>query len=215
MPESEADMDATDFGRVAVLMGGVSAEREISLQSGQAVHAALLEKGVDAHKVDFTPDRVSEFLAQGYDRAFIMLHGGAGEDGTVQGLLDSLGLPYTGSDVLGCAVAMDKVRSKQIWQSLGLPTAAFEVVRDLDDLERAVARLDLPLFIKPSREGSSVGVGRIDHGARLDAVWRQYQRFHHLMVERFIDGLELTVTILNGRALPIICMTPATENGHR
>jgi len=203
--------DMTDFGKVAVLFGGISAEREVSLVSGAAVLNALQEKGVDAHAVDANPENIGQLKAQGFDRAFIVLHGRWGEDGVVQGALQAVGLPYTGSGVLGSALAMDKVRSKQVWQSLGLPTANYRVLRSESDLEGLVDELGLPLFLKPAREGSSVGIGKVNSGDELLSVYRQAAEVgDDVLAEQFIDGAELTVGVLHGQALPIVRMS--TEN---
>ncbi|MEO0368108.1 MAG: D-alanine--D-alanine ligase [Pseudomonadota bacterium] len=200
------------FGRVAVVMGGISAEREISLQSGNAVLTALQSLGVDAYGVDLTPDSLHEFMAERFDRVFVMLHGRWGEDGLVQGFLDTLGMPYTGSGVMGCAIAMDKIRSKQIFQSVGIPTADFRVADNTDELTEIADTLGLPLFMKPSREGSSVGVGKVNTHSELAPVWQRTQRFgDEVVIEKFIAGDELTVAILDGKALPVIRMTPANE----
>ena len=155
--------DPAVFGRVAVLMGGTSAEREVSLDSGNGVLAALRSRGVDAQPVDGIPALVDAIRAGTIDRVFNILHGnrGGGEDGVVQGLLDALGVPYTGPGVLGSALTMDKIRTKQVWQSAGLPTAGFVRIPPGGDLAAAVRELGLPVFVKPSTEGSSVGVFRI------------------------------------------------------
>ena len=201
----------SEFGKVAVLLGGVSAERDVSLVSGAAVLKALQEKGVDAHAVDANPDNIGELKAQGFDRAFVVLHGRWGEDGVVQGALEAVGMPYTGSGVLGSALAMDKVRSKQIWQSLGLPTAAYRVLTSEQDLEGLIEELGLPLFLKPAREGSSVGIGKVSNQQDLLSVYRQAAQVgDDVLAEQFIGGAELTVGILNGQALPTVRMS--TEN---
>lgn len=201
----------TEFGKVAVLMGGISAEREISLISGAAVHKALLAKGVDAHVVDANPRNIDQLKAQGFDRAFIVLHGRWGEDGVVQGALEATGMPFTGSRVLGSALAMDKVRSKQIWQSLNLPTAAYRVLQNEADLDGLIDELGLPLFLKPAREGSSVGIGKVSNADQLLSVYQQAAAVgDDVLAEQFIDGAELTVGILDGQALPIVRMS--TEN---
>ncbi|MFT4630025.1 MAG: D-alanine-D-alanine ligase [Arenicella sp.] len=200
------------FGRVAVLMGGISAEREISLLSGQAVLQALQAQGIDAHSVDATPANIGELRAQAFDRAFVILHGRWGEDGVVQGALQAIELPYTGSRVLGCALAMDKVRSKQVWQALGLPTAKYRVLRSEQDLQGLVAELGLPLFLKPACEGSSVGIGKVNHEEDLLAAFRTTAAVgDEVIAEQFIAGDELTVGILNGVALPVIRMTTGNE----
>jgi len=201
-----------DFGKVAVLMGGISAEREISLLSGMAVLNALQASGVDAHKVDATPDNIGELKRMGFDRAFIVLHGRWGEDGVVQGALQAIDMPYTGSGVLGCALAMDKVRTKQVWQSLGLPTAKYRVLKSENDLEGLVAELGLPIFLKPAREGSSVGIGKVNNEADLLAAYRTTALVgDDVLAEQFLSGMELTVSILDGQALPAVRMAPANE----
>ena len=158
---TEADgLTSADMGRVAVLAGGDSAERPISLKSGAAVHAALTSRGVNAELVD--PRDMPLAALAGYDRAFIALHGRGGEDGVIQGALEALGVPYTGSGVLGSAVGMDKLRTKLIWQGLGLATPGFRRLRGEADLDDVVATVGLPLMIKPSHEGSSLGMTRVD-----------------------------------------------------
>lgn len=200
------------FGKVAVLVGGISAERDVSLNSGAAVLNALQTAGVNAHKVDASPDNIDTLKAQGFDRAFIVLHGRWGEDGVVQGALGSIGMPYTGSGVLGSALAMDKIRSKQIWQALGLPSAKFRVLRSETDTDGLIGELGLPLFLKPAREGSSVGIGKVSNEEQLLPVWREAAKTgDDVLAEQFNSGIELTVAILNGRALPIVQMVPNNE----
>lgn len=202
----------THFGKVAVLMGGISAEREVSLLSGEAVLAALLEKGVDAHPVDASPDNIGLLKSQGFTRAFIALHGRWGEDGVVQGALQAIGMPYTGSGVLGCALAMDKVRSKQVWQALGLPTANYRVLRSEQDIEGLVEELGLPIFLKPAREGSSVGVGKVTRQRDLLAAYQKTAAVgDDVLAEQFIQGAELTVGILNQAAMPVVRMRTDNE----
>ncbi|MFT6407215.1 MAG: D-alanine-D-alanine ligase [Arenicella sp.] len=202
----------TQLGKVAVLMGGVSAEREVSLLSGAAVLKGLQDQGVDAHGVDASPDNVGELKAMGFDRAFIVLHGRWGEDGVVQGALQAIGLPYTGSGVLGCALAMDKVRTKQVWQSLDLPTANYRVLSSEADLPGLVSELGLPIFLKPAREGSSVGVAKVTHESELLNAYRvSAQVGDVVLAEQFIAGAELTCTVLKGQALPLIRMSTDNE----
>lgn len=202
---------AKKFGKVAVLMGGISAEREVSLNSGAAVLAALTAQGVDAHAVDAQPENIGSLKEQGFDRAFIILHGRWGEDGVVQGALEAIGMPYTGSGVLGCALAMDKVRSKQIWQAVGLASADYRVLTNESDIDGLVGDLGLPLFLKPACEGSSVGVAKvIDENGLLEAYRSAAIFGDDVLAEKFISGDELTVAILNGEALPIVRMQ--TEN---
>ncbi len=200
------------FGKVAVLMGGISAERDVSLNSGTAVLKGLLENGIDAYAVDANPKNIGLLTEQGFDRAFVVLHGRWGEDGVVQGALEAVGLPYTGSGVLGCALAMDKVRSKQVWQSLGLPTAAYRVLRSENDLDGLIEELGLPLFLKPAREGSSVGIGKVNSVEELLGAYKKAAEVgDDVLAEQFISGAELTVGILNGQALPIVRMSTDNE----
>ncbi len=205
-------IDVKSLGKVAVLMGGISAEREVSLVSGNAVLKGLVSSGVDAHAVDANPANIGSLKAQGFDRAFIVLHGRWGEDGVVQGALQSINLPYTGSGVLGCALAMDKARSKLIWQQLGLPTADFRVLNSDADLDGLLDQLGLPLFLKPVREGSSVGIAKVESEAQLKSAYVSAASFGDaVLAERFIEGAELTVSILDGKALPVIEMRTDNE----
>lgn len=202
----------TEFGKVAVLMGGISAEREVSLMSGAAVLKGLQASGVDAHGVDALPENIGLLTDQGFDRVFIVLHGRWGEDGVVQGALQAIGMPYTGSGVLGCALAMDKVRTKQIWQTLGLPTAKYRVLKSEADLAGLVEELGLPLFLKPAREGSSVGVGKVTSAVALRAAYQKAAEVgDDVLAEQYIAGAELTVSIVNDRALPVIRMSTGNE----
>ncbi len=203
---------SAEFGKVAVLMGGVSAERAVSLKSGQAILDGLRRKGVDAHGVDASPENIGTLRAEGFDRAFIALHGRWGEDGVVQGALQAIGMPYTGSKVLGCALSMDKVRSKQVWQALGLPTAKYRVLKSEDDLAGLVEELGLPLFLKPAREGSSVGVGKVIAETELLEAYRSTAKIgDDVLAEQFIEGAELTCAVLKGKALPLIRMKTSNE----
>ncbi len=198
-------MNAQRFGRVAVLMGGWSSEREISLQSGAAVLQALRERGVDAHGIDVGADVALRLREGGFRRAFVMLHGRGGEDGVIQGLLEALGIPYTGSGVLGSALSMDKARSKRIWQALGLPAARFELLQADSDPEAVIERLGLPLAVKPVREGSSIGISKVERSEQLQPAWRAAARYDsQVMAEPWLEGGEYTVAILNGTALPAI-----------
>jgi D-alanine-D-alanine ligase len=202
------------FGRVAVALGGQSAEREVSLQSGRNVLAALRSRGIDAHPVDGIPALLDALRAGHYARVFNVLHGqhGGGEDGVLQGALESLGVPCTGSGVLGCALSMDKVRSKWVWQALGLPTARFMPVVKGEDVHAAARAVGLPVIVKPASEGSSVGITRVFAEGDLDAAAELAARYPgDLMVEALIDGDELTVAILAGEALPSIRIVPAGE----
>jgi D-alanine-D-alanine ligase len=193
---------AAGFGKVAVLFGGRSAEREISLISGRAVLDALLRQGVAASAFD-PAERPLEQL-RGFDRAFVVLHGRGGEDGTIQGALEWLGLPYTGSGVLGSALAMDKVRTKQLWQAVGIPTPEWIEVHDAADLAM-VRAVDAPLAVKPAREGSSIGITRVTKASELDAAWRAAAALDpSVIVERWVEGDEYTASIVDDQGLPLI-----------
>jgi D-alanine-D-alanine ligase len=204
--------EAARFGKVAVLMGGRSAEREVSLKSGAAVLAALTRRGVDAHGIDAGPD-VLNVLAQGaFDRVFIALHGRGGEDGVIQGALETLGLPYTGSGVLASALGMDKLRTKRVWQGADLPTPGYALLDEGSDWRGVVEQLGLPLVVKPIREGSSIGVTKVSQAKELEPAWREARRFDpEVIAEAWIEGDELTVAVLGGEALPTIRLeTPRT-----
>ena len=191
------------FGKVAVLMGGWSAEREVSLNSGKAVVAGLLKAGVDAHEVDFKKSDSAQL--KGYDRVFNILHGRGGEDGVVQGLCEYLDLPYTGSGVLGSALAMDKIKTKRIWNSHGLRTPDYRVVISLADCEQAVADLGLPVIIKPALEGSSIGISKIEKQADIKPAYELANACNsEILIEQWIDGDEYTASILNNEVLPVI-----------
>ena len=200
------DKQAADMGRVAVLMGGWSAERSISLKSGGAVLAGLLRGGVDAVAIDVTgPEVLDSLRTGGFERAFIALHGRGGEDGVIQGCLEALGIPYTGSGVLGSALAMDKLRSKQLWRGMGLPTPDWEVLNDASDWQGVVARLGLPLIVKPAREGSSIGMSRVDDVDGLAAAHAEAARYDRdVFAEQWVTGTEYTVAVLDDRPLPAI-----------
>ncbi len=204
-------VQASDFGRVAVLMGGWSAEREVSLVSGRAVLEGLRSRGVDAEGIDFDRDLLQVLRAGGYQRVFNVVHGRGGEDGQLQGLLDIAGIPYTGSGVLGSALSMDKYRTKLVWQALGLPTPAFAALDDEQDLARAAA-LGFPLMVKAALEGSSIGVYRVDDEAGLREAWQAAAACDsHVMAERCILGSEYTASILGERALPLIRLETPRE----
>jgi D-alanine-D-alanine ligase len=195
----------THFGKVAVLMGGKSAEREVSLKSGGMVLAALRKKGVDAHPFDPKERDVPDLIKERFARVFIALHGRFGEDGTVQGVLEWLGIPYTGSGVLASALAMDKVRTKRLWEAEGLPTAPYEVLGKNSDVKAVAKRLGLPLFVKPASEGSSVGMSKVRAPGGLDEAYALAVNYDPVVIaEKFIDGPELTVAIVGERVLPII-----------
>lgn len=201
-----------NFGKVAVLMGGRSAEREVSLKSGAAVLAALRKSNVDAHAFDPAAQDIHALLDEGYQRAFIALHGRFGEDGTVQGALELMGIPYTGSGVLASALAMDKWRSKLVWQAAGLPIPEYELLTADSDFAAVAARLGLPLFVKPANEGSSVGITKVKQASELRAAYEEAAKHDKLvLVEEFVGGGEYTAAILGGQALPVIKIEPANE----
>ncbi|TKR29789.1 D-alanine--D-alanine ligase [Luteimonas gilva] len=215
MSKSIAPLRITDpaaFGRVAVLMGGNSSEREVSLDSGRNVLEALRSRGVDANGVDGIPNLLRELNTKQFDRVFNILHGGDGENGVLQGLLQTMGVPYTGSGVLGSALSMDKIRTKQVWLSLGLSTPRYLRLQPGGDVHVAARELGLPVIVKPSCEGSSVGVSRVFDDAGLDAAVELAARYPgELLMEQLIEGDELTVGILGGVALPSIRIVPAGE----
>jgi D-alanine-D-alanine ligase len=201
------------YGRVAVVMGGSSAEREISLDSGRNVLAALKARGIDAHAIDGIPALLDALRAGHFARVFNILHGGGGENGQLQGALDALGVPYTGSGILGAALSLDKIRAKQVWMTRGLPTPKFEALPRGGDVHAVVARLGLPVIVKPAWEGSSVGITRVFEDADLEAAVELAARYPgELMVEQLIEGDELTVSILGDQVLPSIRIVP--EGGY-
>lgn len=203
--------DPARFGRVAVLMGGTSAEREVSLDSGRNVLEALRSRGVDAHAVDGIPALIEALSEKKFDRVFNILHGnkGGGEDGTLQGMLETMRVPYTGSGVLGSALAMDKIRTKQVWLSLGLPTPRYVRLHKGDDVHAAARSIGLPVILKPSSEGSSVGISRVMTEDALDAAVELAAQYPgEMLMEQLIEGDELTVGILGDRALPSIRIVP-------
>ena len=202
---SSPKQNAGAFGKVAVLLGGRSAEREISLRSGNMVLAALKRKGVDAHPFDPQDEGLERLIAQRFDRVFIALHGRFGEDGTVQGALEYLGLPYTGSGVMASALAMDKWRTKLMWQAAGISTPPYEMLYKDSDFPAIANRVGIPLMVKPAREGSSIGMSKVTSVEKLEAAYEiAVQHDDVIIAERFIEGPEVTVAILNDEALPVI-----------
>ena len=194
-----------NFGKVAVLLGGKSAEREVSLKSGGMVLAALRKKGIDAHPFDPKERDVQDLVKERFARVFIALHGRFGEDGTLQGVLEWLGIPYTGSGVLASALAMDKVRTKRLWAAEGLPTAPYEVLTGETNLGAVAKRLGTPMFVKPASEGSSVGMTKVKKAGDLEEAYALAVNYDPVVIaEKFIDGAELTVGIVGERVLPII-----------
>ena len=201
-----------NFGKVAVMMGGSSAEREISLQSGQAVLDALQRQKIDAHIVDPQKDMMTQLEKGKYDRVFIALHGRGGEDGLMQGMLETLGLPYTGSGVLGSSLAMDKCRSKRIWQSYEIPTPPFVELDEHSDWVDVAKYLGLPLIVKPVREGSSYGASKVKELNEMENAWRQACEYdERVMAESWIEGDEYTVSILADESLPMIRLETPRE----
>lgn len=195
----------TDFGKVAVLCGGRSAEREISLQSGGAVLKALRSQDVDAHHFDPAEKPLEALLAEGFDRAYIALHGRYGEDGTVQGALELMSIPYTGSGVMASALAMDKWRTKLLWQTIGVQSPRGVVVRQESDLASIVETLGFPMIVKPLREGSTIGLSKIHQQQDLLAAYQNAAKHDALvMIEEFIEGMELTAAILGETPLPLV-----------
>ncbi len=196
---------AATFGKVAVLLGGKSAEREVSLKSGGMILSALQGRGVDAHAFDPAERGLEALIAERFKRAFIALHGRFGEDGTLQGILEWLGIPYTGSGVLASALAMDKVRTKRIWQSEGLPTPPYELLDSSSKLKAIAKRLGLPLMVKPASEGSSIGMSKVRAAGKLADAYKLAAKYDRVVIaESFVDGTELTVGILGEQVLPII-----------
>jgi len=212
MTALQSTRDPQAFGRVAVLYGGKSAEREVSLKSGAAVLAALQSAGVDAFGIDVDDQLLTRLSSERIDRAFIVLHGRGGEDGSMQGLLECAGIPYTGSGILASALAMDKLRTKQVWQSLGLPTPRHAVLASEVDCRAAADGLGFPLIVKPAHEGSSIGMAKVGGIDELIAAWRAASLYDsQVLVEQWIQGPEFTIATLRGKVLPPIGLgTPHT-----
>lgn len=205
------------LGKVGVLLGGRSGEREVSLRSGDGVLKALLGKGVDAHPFDTGKRTIAELAAENFDRVFIALHGPYGEDGTIQGVLEQLGVPYTGSGVMASAMAMDKVMTKRIWLANGVPTPRYVVLQPDSDWQAVVSELGLPLVVKPAHEGSTLGVTRVKTADALPEAYATAAQYDRLVLaEEFIDGMELTCAVLekDGRpeALPLVRIVAPDAN---
>ncbi|XKM13066.1 D-alanine--D-alanine ligase [Orbaceae bacterium ac157xtp] len=199
--------------KVAVLFGGTSAEREVSLKSGKAVLEGLLEKGVNAHAIDTKSYSATQLKQDGFTKAFIALHGRGGEDGIMQAILAYQNIPYTGSDVLASALTMDKLKTKQVWQACGLPIADYLMLEkgQFYNIDNIIEKLGLPLFIKPSHEGSSVGMSRVDSASQLPSALEKAFQFDNLvMIESFLSGPEYTVAIVGEQVLPTIRISPAS-----
>jgi D-alanine-D-alanine ligase len=194
------------FGKVAVLLGGKSAEREISLMSGKGVLQALRSKGVDAHAFDPAERDLVELKREGFARCFIALHGRGGEDGTIQGALEMLGIPYTGSGVMGSAIGMDKWRTKMVWIASGLPTPRFRILREKENWQSVARELKLPLIVKPANEGSTLGLTKVRSAKELPAAYELAAKKYRdiALAEQFVDGPEYTASILGDTALPLI-----------
>ncbi|WP_180180805.1 D-alanine--D-alanine ligase [Acinetobacter sp. YH01021] len=202
--------NASKFGKVAVLLGGKSAEREVSLDSGTAVLEALVRSGVNAEAFDPQERSVTELV--NYDRAFIVLHGRGGEDGQIQGVLEWLNVPYTGTGVQGSAIGMDKVKTKQVWQGSELPTAPYRIVTKDSDATDIVNALGLPLIIKPVHEGSSIGMSKVEKIEDFaEAIAKATEHDAVVMAEKWITGREYTIVVLNGQALPVIRLEPPQD----
>jgi D-alanine-D-alanine ligase len=194
-----------NFGKVAVLLGGKSAEREVSLKSGAMVLKALRSRGVNALPFDPGERGLDALIDERFDRAFIALHGRFGEDGTVQGILEWLGIPYTGSGVLASALAMDKLRTKRLWAAEKLPTPGYEVLAAGTNFRIAARRLGVPLMVKPASEGSSIGMSKVRAAAKLEEAYALAAKYDAVVIaEQFIDGTELTGAVLGEEALPLI-----------
>ncbi len=200
------------FGRVGVLLGGQSAEREVSLKSGGAVLAALQRQGVEAHAFDPARRSLGDLAMAEFDRVFITLHGRFGEDGCMQGALELLGIPYTGSGVMASAIGMDKWRTKLLWQAAGLPTPEWALLDANSDFAAIEKQLGLPIFVKPAREGSSIGMSKVKAPGALRAAWEKAAEYDSLVLaEKFVDGGEYTCAVLGSEALPMIRLIPKNE----
>ncbi|MEW5966762.1 MAG: D-alanine--D-alanine ligase [Pseudomonadota bacterium] len=203
---------AKRFGKVAVMLGGTSGERPVSLNSGNAVLAALTRQGVDAHPFDPATRNLGDLISGEFDRVFIALHGRYGEDGCMQGALELLNLPYTGSGVMASAIGMDKWRTKLLWRAAGLPTADWAILAADSDFAAVERQLGLPIFVKPAREGSSIGMSKVTEAGTLKAAFETAVEHDALVLaERFVDGAEFTVGILGDAALPLIRLQPAQD----
>lgn len=194
----------TAFGKVAVLLGGRSAERAISLQSGQNILEALLRKGVDAHPIDPDEHLIQTLMTGRFDRVFIALHGKEGEDGIIQGFLQMLGIPYTGSGVAASALAMDKARAKLVMNGLDIPTPPFGVAKTLEQANQLAKKIDFPLSVKPVAEGSSIGVTRVSCLAELPSAFAKAAQYGDVIVEKWVDGKDYFVTVLGEKVLPSV-----------
>lgn len=203
---------AEDFGRVAVVLGGTAAERKVSLDSGAAVLAALQAAGVNAEAFDLGPRSIAELITEGYDRVFNIVHGRGGEDGALQGALDLAAIPYTGMGQAAAALSMDKLTTKAVWQALQLPTPGYRHMTSASDAEAVIAELGAPLMVKPAREGSSIGMARVQSAAELADAWQAAADFDpRVVVEQWVTGAEYTAVILQGQVLPTIRLETPNE----
>lgn len=203
---ASASLQPERFGRVGVVMGGWSPERDVSLRSGQAVAAALASRGIDVVSIDADRDVINTLAAQHVDRVFLILHGTGGEDGTIQGALELAGIPYTGSGVLGSALAMNKLRTKQVCRDVGVPTPAWTMVTDADSAVSAATDFGFPVIVKPIAQGSSIGVSKV-MGNEVTQAFALASQYGEVMVETFVEGREVTASILDGEVLPLISMS--------
>ena len=205
MSQSNDTLNSTSFGKVAVLMGGWAAERDVSLKSGAAVLQGLLEQGVDAHAVDANRDVLDVLRAEKFDRVFNILHGRGGEDGELQGALELLQIPYTGCGVMASAISMDKLMTKRIWTGSGLPTPAFEILTPESDFEKVVEKLGLPVMVKPAQEGSSIGMSKVSEAHQLKSAYEEAANYDDVVfAEQWVMGKEFTVAVLGDDVLPPI-----------
>ncbi len=203
---------ASQFGKVAVLLGGWAAEREVSLKSGEAVLQGLLEKGVDAHAVDAGRDVLDVLREQKFDRVFNMLHGRGGEDGEIQGALEIIQMPYTGCGVMASAISMDKLMTKRIWTGAGLPTPAFEILSEASDFEKVVEKLGLPVMVKPAQEGSSIGMSKVSEAHQLATAYELASAYDSVVfAEQWVTGNEFTVALVGDHVLPPIRLETDAE----
>ena len=203
--KTRVPQDPKAFGKVAVLLGGTSAEREVSLKSGAAVLQALQNKGVNAHGIDAQKGVLDQLKAGNFDRVFIALHGRGGEDGTLQGALELMGLPYTGSGVMASALAMDKLRTKYIWSAVGLPTPPFRMLDANTDFQAVVAEIGVPIMVKPAHEGSSIGMSKVSSAEQLQQAYLQASQYDdNVLAEKWITGKEYTAAVLGDQVLPLI-----------
>lgn len=200
------------FGRVAVLLGGWAAERKVSLDSGAGVLAAMQRLGISAEAVDVDRERLLNLRNEGFDRAFVILHGPGGEDGVAQAILETSGIPYTGSGVLASALGMDKYRTKCLWRAHGIPTPDFRLLEAGSDWNAVVAALGLPIFVKPATEGSSIGMSRVDEAGELRSAWEKAAEYDPLVIaESFVDGGEYTAAVVLGESLPLVRIETPNE----